>query len=69
MSRAFYGYKCTAPPNGGDFPNNNPSGGLLTAMTFSFLFGPSSVTESFLLDANLPAVAVPGSCEVATARV
>jgi hypothetical protein len=39
----------------------------LTAMTFSFLFGPSSLTASFLLDANLPTVANWGSCEVAGA--
>jgi hypothetical protein len=36
-------------------------GTVLTAMTFSFLFGPASVTECFLLDANLPTVAKPGA--------
>jgi hypothetical protein len=40
----------------------------LTAMTFSFLLGPASVAECLLLDANLPAVANTGSCQVA-ARV
>jgi hypothetical protein len=41
---------------------------VLTAMTFAFLSGPASVTECFLLDANLPTVANTGSCQVA-ARV
>jgi hypothetical protein len=37
------------------------TGLALTAMTFSFLFGPASVTECFLLDANLPTVAKSGA--------
>jgi hypothetical protein len=45
-----------------------PTGIALTAMAFSFLFGPASVTECFLLDANLPTVANTGSCQV-VARV
>jgi hypothetical protein len=42
-----------------------PTEAVLTAMAFSFLFGPASVTECFLLDANLPTVANTGSSQVA----
>jgi hypothetical protein len=61
VSRAAHGYKYIAPPTAPCSSTRRQTGRVLTAMAFTFLSGPASVTECFLLDANLPTVKDPGS--------